>query len=72
MSVAFLYHHPIKSFVNLGEIFECGFEVFENRKMLITFDRMLQTLSCLGKRDMMLNRLNGATLVLDSWTVPGR
>ena len=38
MSVAFLYHHPIKSFVNLGEIFECGFEVFENRKMLLTKD----------------------------------
>ena len=34
----------IWKFVDVGKISECGFDVFENRKMLITFDSMIALL----------------------------
>ena len=34
----------ICNFVDVGKISECGFDVFENRKMLITFDSMIALL----------------------------
>ena len=30
--------------IDLGEIFECGFERIEDRKMFITFDRIMEHL----------------------------
>ena len=40
-SVTSIPSKVINDFVDLGKIFECGFEGFEKRKMLITFDRMM-------------------------------
>ena len=38
---AIILSKVINNFVSLGEIFIRGIEVFENSKMLITFDRMM-------------------------------